>query len=278
MHEFRERLADHFGDRPDPDFNPLSWLDQSDVHDQRWSDVDRYALQAGLAAVWNAFGVQPDVVAGWGLGQYTAAGLAGVLCFKDALILVAEREKLLRSGKVFPADQIAPGEVEAVTELNGKALDEFEQLADRFNYYPPHLPLVCSLSGELVPIHRSLGGSYWRQHCLAVSASDDVVRTMHRAGCQRRLEIGTRPTGKGALEPDDGSGFPVLSETETVTTSLFKGLGRLYVWGVNPDFRPLSGYTTTQRIGLPGYPFQKKRYWITEIDDHMELPRAAIRS
>ena len=47
-----------------------------------------------------------------------------------------------------------------------QALDEFEEFADTFNYFPVNRPLIDSLSAGMVLAHRQLSGSYWRRHCI----------------------------------------------------------------------------------------------------------------
>ncbi|WP_329430501.1 acyltransferase domain-containing protein [Streptosporangium sp. NBC_01495] len=54
-----------------------------------------FAIQHGLALLWRARGVTPDVVLGHSLGAYAAASTAGVLAPADALTLVLARGRIL---------------------------------------------------------------------------------------------------------------------------------------------------------------------------------------
>ncbi|MEU8471698.1 beta-ketoacyl synthase N-terminal-like domain-containing protein [Streptomyces sp. NPDC029006] len=55
-----------------------------------------YAVQMGLAAVWQSLGVRPAAVIGHSMGEIAAAATAGVLSLEDGARLVCRRSVLLR--------------------------------------------------------------------------------------------------------------------------------------------------------------------------------------
>ena len=181
--------------------------------------------------------------------------MAGCLCFNDALALVIEQAR-----QPLGADQSTKDE----------QLKQFESFADKFNYYPPNLPLVCSLSGDVVPVHRSLGGSYWRDHCIAEPAVSQSVSALSEINCGYVLEIGAASQSDVSINEIAAKPLQSLMPTQHASTSLLNTLGRLYAAGVSPAFSNLNKHRKCNRISLPTYPFQKKRYWITEIDQHVK--------
>jgi len=53
-----------------------------------------FAIEMGLARLWESWGIQPDVVLGHSVGQYAAACVAGVFGIDDGARLIAERGRL----------------------------------------------------------------------------------------------------------------------------------------------------------------------------------------
>ncbi len=54
-----------------------------------------FCVQYGLAQQWLAWGVEPKALLGHSLGEYTAACLAEVFSLEDAVMLIAERARLM---------------------------------------------------------------------------------------------------------------------------------------------------------------------------------------
>ena len=56
-----------------------------------------FAVEMGLARLWQSWGFEPDVVLGHSVGQYSAACVAGVFGLEDGALLLAERGRLFGS-------------------------------------------------------------------------------------------------------------------------------------------------------------------------------------
>lgn len=56
-----------------------------------------FAVEMGLARLWQSWGIEPDVVLGHSVGQYAAACVAGVFSLEDGARLIAERGRMFGS-------------------------------------------------------------------------------------------------------------------------------------------------------------------------------------
>ena len=84
-----------------------------------------FAVEMGLARLWQSWGFEPDVVLGHSVGQYSAACVAGVFSLEDGALLMAERGRLfgsLPAGGRMVAVFAAAERVESLT-------DEFPSLS-----------------------------------------------------------------------------------------------------------------------------------------------------
>jgi len=224
------------------------------------SDVALFALQASLVKLWEHWGVEPDSVAGTGVGQYLAACSAGGLCFLEAVTLIAARESVLKKKNANATD-------EEVTQM----LDAFEAYADTLNFYPPNRALVCSVSGAEVPVYKSLAGSYWRDHCLHGCGKDDIARTLTAVGeIESNFVLTFAPASDKDTQfaGDFASGATILrsdSQSQSIHSDILTFAAVLYRGGASLNLTNVFSNQKLKKVDLPGYPLSKKRYWITEI-------------
>jgi len=90
-----------------------------------------FVIEYALAQLWQAWGVRPQAMIGYSIGEYVAACLAGVLSLEDALTLVARRAQLIQSlpGGAMLAIPLSEGEVQpllgenlSLSAINGLSL------------------------------------------------------------------------------------------------------------------------------------------------------------
>ena len=75
-----------------------------------------FILEYALAQLWQSWGVQPQALIGYSLGEYVAACLAGVFSLEDGLRLVAQRAQLINSlpGGAMLAVALSEAEVQTL--------------------------------------------------------------------------------------------------------------------------------------------------------------------
>ncbi len=102
-----------------------------------------FAVEYGLAKLLQDFGLQPDVMIGHSLGEYTAACLAGVFSVEDATALVTLR------GELF--DSLPPGAMLSVP----LAADQLEsRLGEDLSIAVINRPDLCVVAGEAPAVER----------------------------------------------------------------------------------------------------------------------------
>jgi len=231
---------------------------------RRHRPTELMALQMALARLWTSWGVEADVVWGHGWSHYAAACAAGVMNWEDGLRLAAERLRL--QGESEPANE---------SEEFGAALEKF---ADTIDYFPADRPLICNLSGRVVPEFQLLAGSYWRRHACEPLQQEKAAESLRDLQCDILVEIGPAATAASLGSKISAPLVSSLVAGRGETESLLQALGQLYVAGVTPDFAAFDRPWPRRKVGLPTYPFQRRRYWITEVAQHAAEPTEANAS
>ncbi|MGB8346749.1 MAG: SDR family NAD(P)-dependent oxidoreductase, partial [Ktedonobacteraceae bacterium] len=102
-----------------------------------------FVIEYALAQLLISWGIRPQAMIGYSLGEYVAACLAGVLSLEDALTLVARRAQLIQ--------ELPPGAMLAV------ALSEADvqpYLDEQVNLAAISAPATCVLAGPVAAIER----------------------------------------------------------------------------------------------------------------------------
>ncbi|MDG4663078.1 type I polyketide synthase [Mycobacterium sp. 236(2023)] len=93
--------------------------DEDTLRETTYAQPALFAVEMGLARLWQSWGFEPDVVLGHSVGQYTAACVAGVFSLEDGARLMAERGRLfgsLPAGGRMAAVFADAGRVEGLTD------------------------------------------------------------------------------------------------------------------------------------------------------------------
>ncbi|MEU5987411.1 SDR family NAD(P)-dependent oxidoreductase [Spirillospora sp. NPDC047418] len=131
--------------RPHVSWDPLAVF-RGEAGDEWTTRIDMlqpilWAMSLGLAELWRAAGVEPDVVLGHSQGEITAATLAGILSYEDGALVMARRSAIVRrtSGK---GRMLA---VDLDRDAALRALDGFEESVSLAVHNGPR---SCVLSGD----------------------------------------------------------------------------------------------------------------------------------
>ena len=148
-------------------------------------------------------------------------------------------------------------------------LSQFEQIANTIQFKAPQLKIVSNITGKIVTDEMSTA-SYWVDHIIKPVQFYPSIETIHKEQCHMFLEIGPKPilSGMGSrCLPDSKIKWMPSLTPDNPNLQLMKTLRGLYVNGVDIHWKNLFSKEYIPTINLPTYAFQRKKYWLKELDD-----------
>ena len=147
-------------------------------------------------------------------------------------------------------------------------LAEFERRVKGVTFSKPRIKLISNLSGEVLGADEIRRPGRWLEHVREPVRFAESIKTLHEQGCRLYLEIGPHPTllGMAARCLPEGAGewLPSLRRGRSDWRQMLESLGALYVQGAPIDWQGFDRDYARRKVLLPTYPFQRKRYWISE--------------
>ena len=209
------------------------------LDDPDWARPAIYALNVALAALWDSVGIQPARVLGQGVGELAAAQAAGVLGLDDGLRLA-----MSLSDPAAALSSITAG--------------------------PPARTLISGLTGRVLRSTDELTGDYWGR--LAATEADlrGGLAALAEVGADVVIEIGS-PSGSqsvvAACWPESTAESPVPAFIDGGLSdcgheAFVRAAAAAYEACVPISFPGLFAGEARRRIAIPGYPFQRRSFWV----------------
>ncbi|WP_233560151.1 type I polyketide synthase [Teichococcus wenyumeiae] len=153
-------------------------------------------------------------------------------------------------------------------------LEAFRAVLATVTLRPPSLPLVSNLTGA-VETALFTEPDYWLRHVMEPVRFAQGVATLEALGCATLVEIGPRPVLAGLVR---GSAcvLPSLRPGVADARQMLESLAELYRRGLTVHWDALHDATLRQRVPLPSYPFQHRRYWIEPRPQAPQAQDAAL--
>ncbi|GGZ80830.1 type I polyketide synthase [Streptomyces bluensis] len=144
-------------------------------------------------------------------------------------------------------------------------LDAFAEVARAVTFHPPTLPIVSTVTGDLVDAARLCTPEYWVAQVRQAVRFADGVRRLEAAGVTDYVELGPDGVLSALVEPcltaPAGTVVPLLRAGRPGTRTAAAALALLALRGTRTDWNAV--FPGARRTPLPGYAFQRQRYWLT---------------
>ncbi len=149
-------------------------------------------------------------------------------------------------------------------------LKEFAQYVDQFSLEKPQIPFISCLTGEFIKEEEARSGNYWANQLRNTVLFEKGISTIASQGNSFFIETGPNThlssfikankqiTNKSCIIATLGKANNNTKEQVKIVSSL----GNLWNNGYELDFNKIYDHSNSYKITLPGYPFERKRYWV----------------
>jgi len=158
------------------------------------------------------------------------------------------------------------------------AVREFVAAAQQVPLRPPEVPFISNVTGTWIASHEAIDPLYWGRQLRETVRFADGLHELLGSPDAALLEVGPGHTLANLVrqQPARDPRQPVLSSlpsphaAETELESLLGTLGELWLHGVAPDWERFHAHENCGRVALPGYPFERRSYWIESSTEDEE--------
>ncbi|WP_228557684.1 type I polyketide synthase [Myxococcus sp. AB056] len=155
----------------------------------------------------------------------------------------------------------------------------FTERLRRMKLSAPQIPFLSNVTGTWVTAAEAKDPAYWARHLrqpvrfAAGLAQLQPAQVLLEVGPGRTLTTFASQPGALRQAPTTVTSLRHPDTRQADTAVLLGALGQLWLSGVDVDWEAFNGEARRQRVGLPTYPFERKRYWVSP-DGHRALAAA----
>ncbi|MEU5261589.1 amino acid adenylation domain-containing protein [Amycolatopsis sp. NPDC021455] len=166
--------------------------------------------------------------------------------------------RVLRTSHAFHSGMLDP------------VLAEFTEAVAAVPLAEPGLRYLSNVTGTWVTAKQATDPHYWARHLREPVRFADSAAELARAGLVV-AETGPGHTLTTLVRRGEGTAVPLMRRAADATgdlPALLSGVGRVWAHGGRVDLARFTGSDRHPMVSLPGYPFQRQRYWIEAGRSH----------
>ncbi|HEU0051972.1 MAG TPA: type I polyketide synthase, partial [Longimicrobium sp.] len=159
-------------------------------------------------------------------------------------------------------------------------------LVGRMRLRAPSIPMLSNVTGTWIAPEQATDPRYWARHLRQPVRFADCAAELLREPGRVLVEVGPGQTLSTFVRQrrDEGAAVPVVPtlrypyDRTPDAAFLANALGRLWLAGITPDWSAVHEGERLNRLRLPTYPWEKRRYWIdAPTGDRRAAPARAGR-
>src|SRR5690606_35511826 len=132
----------------------------------------------------------------------------------------------------------------------------------------PQRPIVSTVTGTWLKDEQAMDVLYWAEHIKHTVRFADALETINSLDNSLFIEVGPgKVTSTFARQALAQGHHSIVTSLERISgqpeiVSLLTAVGKVWLHGVEPDWKSFYGGKESRKITIPNYAFDKKRCWV----------------
>ncbi len=159
------------------------------------------------------------------------------------------------------------------------AQTEFLEIIEKVSLNNPQIPFISNITGTWITAEQATDPNYWAKHLRQTVLFSSGIAELIKDKSRIFLEVGPgRTLSSLTKQQSDFKEQLVLSSirhpqyNQSDTAFLLTTLGKLWLVGVNINWSGFYTDENRQRLPLPTYPFERKKYWVEPSSEPQQQP------
>lgn len=157
-------------------------------------------------------------------------------------------------------------------------LETFVEYLKSVKLSPPQIPYLSNLTGTWISAAEATDYGYWANHLRRTVRFGEGMQKLLRDPSRMLLEVGPGRTLCGfaadiSAEPNSQQVVASMRHPKNKESDVavwLQATGRLWLAGVDIDWKTFYSRESRRRVSLPTYPFERKRFWIEPLKQEVE--------
>jgi acyl transferase domain-containing protein/acyl carrier protein len=183
-------------------------------------------------------------------------------------------EAVAECGRQFSARGIASSPLHTShafhSAMTEPLLPAFTAEVEKIELHPPRVPYISNLTGTWITAAQATDPQYWAEHLRRTVRFADGLAKMLKEPTRLLLEVGPSRTLSALTKQQPGrrpeqvivNSLRHPQDSQSDVAVMVKALGALWLAGVKIDWAAFYQDEKRQRLPLPTYPFERKRFWV----------------
>jgi acyl transferase domain-containing protein/acyl carrier protein len=171
------------------------------------------------------------------------------------------------------------------SEMMDGAVQPFVDVLSKYTLKEPEIPLVSNVTGARITAEQATDPNYWGSQIRNPVLFSEGLKSMASEGEAVFLEVGPGKSLSGLASmalldsgrPKIFSTMPIDAKEQGVS-HFRRALTDTWFAGANVEWTKLYSGEKRNRVELPGYPFERKRYWVERDPAAAEAAAAKARA